>query len=73
MQSRVLWLLDQKAKEKKAKKKQLFHPRWFVMTEVSARGFGIWLGFYKMQSLQQEATLRYKLIRVRENAESIEP
>ncbi|CAJ1352702.1 unnamed protein product [Effrenium voratum] len=40
-------------------------------TLVSARGFGIWLGFYKMQSLQQEATLRYKLIRVRENAESI--
>eukprot|EP00435_Cladocopium_sp_Y103_P025950 s1408_g6.t1 len=40
-------------------------------TLLAARGFGTWLGFYQMKSVQHEADLRYKLIRVRENAESI--
>ena len=40
-------------------------------TLIATRGFGAWLGLYQMKCVQQEAGLRYKLIRVRENAESI--
>ena len=40
-------------------------------TLIAGRGFGAWLGLYQMRCVQQEAGLRYKLIRVRENAESI--
>ncbi|CAE7449435.1 ABCC2 [Symbiodinium sp. CCMP2456] len=40
-------------------------------TLLATRGFGAWLGLYQMRCVQQEAGLRYKLIRVRENAESI--
>ena len=40
-------------------------------TLLATRGFGAWLGLYQMRCVQQEAGLRYKLIRARENAESI--
>ena len=40
-------------------------------TLIATQGFGAWLGQYQMRCVQQEAGLRYKLIRVRENAESI--
>eukprot|EP00439_Symbiodinium_sp_Y106_P080985 s101_g19.t2 len=42
-----------------------------VGTIVATKGFGPWLGFYQLQRVKQEAGLRYDLIRVRENAESV--
>ncbi|CAK9005682.1 Uncharacterized ABC transporter ATP-binding protein sll0182 [Durusdinium trenchii] len=40
-------------------------------TLIATRGFGPWIGFYQLQRVKQEANLRYDLIRVRENAESV--
>ncbi|CAJ1351673.1 unnamed protein product [Effrenium voratum] len=40
-------------------------------TLIATRVFGPWLGFYQLQRVKQEAGLRYDLIRVRENAESV--
>lgn len=40
-------------------------------TLVATKGFGPWIGFYQLERVKQEANLRYDLIRVRENAESV--
>jgi len=42
-----------------------------VSTSVAVFGFGPWIFKYKQLCTKQEATLRYCLIRVRENAESV--
>mmetsp|Transcript_42876 Transcript_42876/g.100600 ORF Transcript_42876/g.100600 Transcript_42876/m.100600 type:complete len:671 (+) Transcript_42876:117-2129(+) len=40
-------------------------------TLISVKGFGPFIMHYQMQTITKEANLRYSLIRVRENAESI--
>jgi len=42
-----------------------------VVTAVGVRGFGPWIYKYTQLITKQEATMRYCLIRVRENAESV--
>jgi len=40
-------------------------------TVIATKGFGPFLAYFKLERVKQEAGLRYGLIRVRENAESI--